>query len=77
MSCCGGRRRAHKAWLQSRPVRLRYLGDEAAEVTGRITGRRYEFTVEEREREVDAQDALGLLQSGGFRVVNAGAVKVR
>ena len=34
MSCCGSRRKAHKAWLISRPVRLRYVGEQSAQVIG-------------------------------------------
>ena len=75
MSCCGSRRKAHKAWLQSRPVRLRYLGEQWAHVIGRATGKTYLFTTGEREMDVDARDALGLLQIGSFLVATPTPVK--
>jgi len=68
MSCCGGRRKAHKAWLISRPVRLRYLGEQSALVTGNATGTTYSFTTSERETDVDARDAPSLLQTKNFLV---------
>jgi hypothetical protein len=71
MSCCGSRRKAHKAWLISRPVRLRYLGEQSAQVIGKATGTTYSFTAIERERDVDARDALGLLQTQCFLVANS------
>lgn len=71
MSCCGSRRKAHKAWLVSRPVRLHYLGEQSAQVIGRATGTTYSFTATEREKDVDARDALGLLQTQCFLVANS------
>lgn len=68
MSCCGSRRKTHKAWLASRPVLLRYLGEGPIQVVGKVTGKPYAFTTETRELEVDAHDALGLLQSSNFLV---------
>ncbi len=68
MSCCGSRRKAHKAWLISRPVRLRYLGEQSAQVIGNGTGTTYSFTSTEREADVDARDAPALLQTKSFLV---------
>lgn len=71
MSCCGNKRRSHKAWLISRPIRLRYVGDQPARVIGNATGTTYSFTVTEREADVDARDALGLLQTKNFLIAPA------
>ena len=71
MSCCGSRRKAHKAWLISRPVRLRYLGDQSAQVIGNATGIIYSFTSTEREMDVDVRDAPSLLQTKRFLVAPA------
>lgn len=71
MSCCGSRRKSHKAWLISRPIRLRYSGDQPAQVVGNTTGTVYSFTATERETDVDARDALGLLQTKNFLVAPA------
>lgn len=68
MSCCGGRRKAHKAWLVSRPVPLRYLGEGPIHVVGPITGKQYSFPTETQEIEVDAHDAPGLIQTRKFLV---------
>jgi hypothetical protein len=68
MSCCGSRRKAHKAWLISRPVRLRYLGEQSTQAIGKATGATYSFTTTEREMDVDARDALSLLQTKSFLV---------
>jgi hypothetical protein len=71
MSCCGSRRRAHRAWMVARPVRLRYLGDESTQVIGNATGRPYSFTTVAREMDVDPHDAQGLLQTQSFVVANS------
>jgi hypothetical protein len=71
MSCCGSRRKAHKAWLISRPVRLRYVGEQSAQVIGNATGTTYSFTSMEREADVDARDAPSLLQTKNFLVAPA------
>lgn len=68
MSCCGGRRKAHRAWLQSRPIALRYLGKGPIHVVGSITGKPYSFTTSEQEIEVDAHDAPTLLRTQSFVV---------
>jgi hypothetical protein len=70
MSCCGSRRKAHKAWMVSRPVRVRYLGEGSTQVVGNVSGKPYSFTTEAREMEVDAHDAEGLLQTQSFIVAN-------
>lgn len=68
MSCCGGRRKAHKAWLLSRPVRLHYLGAVSVRVLGRVPGTSYEFSPASPEADVDARDAAGLLRTATFRL---------
>lgn len=69
MSCCGQRRRAHRAWLTSRPIRLRFLGEGTIVVKGSVTGRPYIFSEEAREGNVDLKDARGFLQGSNFALV--------
>ena len=71
MGCCGGRRRANKAWLVPRPVRLRYLGKDPIRTVGGVTGRPYEFSSQNPESEVDARDAAELVKTSTFAVVPA------
>jgi hypothetical protein len=66
MSCCGRRRQAYKAWLAPRPVRLRFLGEGAAEVTGAGTGKSYLFSAAAREMDVDPRDAREMLRGSEF-----------
>jgi hypothetical protein len=79
MSCCGRRRRAHKAWLMSRPVRLRFLGEFAGEgaieVKGSVTGKPYVFSEETREMAVDPRDAGGFLQQRSFALAGNSALQ--
>jgi hypothetical protein len=65
MGCCG-QRRANKAWLAPRPVRLRFVGMGTAEATGMGTGKMYVASDRAPEIEVDARDARDLVQSGMF-----------
>jgi hypothetical protein len=68
MSCCGGRRKAHRAWLQARPIALRYLGSEPIHIVGNITGKPYSLTNTGQEIEVDPHDAPMLLRTQSFVV---------
>ncbi|HEY2859735.1 MAG TPA: hypothetical protein VGJ21_15045 [Terracidiphilus sp.] len=68
MSCCG-QRRANKAWLAPRPVRMRYLGAAPVETKGGVTGRMYAASERTPHIEVDARDARELLKSGQFEVM--------
>ena len=66
MSCCGGRRKAYKAWLAPRPVRLRFLGEGRVEAKGTATGKPYVASESTREIDVDPRDANAFLQGGKF-----------
>ncbi len=66
MSCCGNKRRAHKAWLTARPVRLRFQGAGAIALRGAVTGRAYTASESTPEIEVDPRDAGGFLEDGLF-----------
>ena len=68
MSCCGQRRQANKAWLQPRPIRLRYVGRGLVEARGAATGRNYVVSESAPEVDVDARDARELMKSGLFVV---------
>jgi len=76
MSCCGRRRQTYKAWMVSRPVRLRFLGEGTIQVRGNSTGKSYVFTETEREMDVDPRDARGLLQEGSITVAMNSVQKV-
>ena len=71
MSCCGHRRRAYKAWLLPRPVRLRSLASEPIRAVGRVTGNVYEFSSASPEMDVDARDAVELLKATDFALAGA------
>jgi hypothetical protein len=66
MSCCGKKRQAYRAFLQPRPVRLRFLGTGTIELKGTQTGKAYVVSKDIREIDVDPRDAAGLLQGGRF-----------
>jgi hypothetical protein len=78
MSCCGERRAQLKARLQAQqgpahpdgpapaPRRLCYRSGIAVVVTGPVTGRVYSFAAGRVPLEVDADDALALLESGRY-----------
>ena len=72
MSCCGQRRKAHRAWLESRPVRMLFVGEGRVEAKGKVTGRSYVVSESAREIEVDARDARNFLEGGRFAVVRDG-----
>jgi hypothetical protein len=64
--CCGKRRQANKAWLQPRPVRLRYVGAGLVKPKGAVTGRDYAASEKAPEVDVDGRDARELVKSGQF-----------
>jgi len=66
--CCGQRRQANKAWLQPRPVRLRYVGRGPVEARGAATGRMYTASEKAPDLNVDARDAQELVKSRQFVV---------
>jgi hypothetical protein len=70
MSCCGQRRRAHKAWLLARPVSVRYLATEPIRAVGQVTGNFYEFSSATPELYVDARDVAALLDTASFARVD-------
>jgi hypothetical protein len=66
--CCGKRRQANRAWLQPRPVRLRFVGPVAVEARGAVTGTNYAASDRAPDLNVDARDAQELVKSGQFVV---------
>ncbi len=69
MSCCGARRQAFKAWLVSRPIRLRFIAAGVFQSNGAATGRTYLASETAPEVEIDPRDAKQILATGKFVVV--------
>jgi hypothetical protein len=69
MSCCGGRRQAHRALLSAPPVRLKYLDTGSTTITGPATGTLYEFSALNLEVYVDPRDAMEFLKTPSFALV--------